>query len=407
MITLIAFLLFIISFLLLLVFITSSKLITVSQENKKLSIIISSLQNLSREVYKLTNKTHFMSAMWETLKEVTNADEFTYFVFDGRDTLIPEYVDGVYRNEILKVRLKLGEGFTGRVATTREPAFLNEANKSPISKHIPGTPHEESSLLATPITFNNKLYGAILLTKLQGKKFNKEELKITEIFTNMVASLIASQDYITTIKSGFTGLISVLVKSVELKDTYSAYHSLRVSLISEAIAKEMNLPDAEVYRCKIGGLLHDIGKIGVPEEILKTDKPINVSKSEIILKHPEIGYNLLKKVALLDDVADTVLYHHEWYNGNGYPKGLKGEQIPISSRVVAVADAIDAMYHGRPYSQRKSIDEICIELKRWSSKQFDPNVVLAAIKSRKYIEEIITKEFNEPIEDYGKIFENI
>lgn len=405
--TLIAFLFFIVSFLLLLVVVTLSQLITVSKENKKLNIIINSLQNLSREVYKLTDKTHFMSAMWETLREVTTADEFTYFVLDGRDTLIPEYVDGVYKNEILKIKLKLGEGFTGRVATTREPAFLNEANKNPISKHIPGTPDEESSLLATPITFNNKLYGVILLTKLKGKRFNKEELKIVEIFTNMVASLIASQDYVATIKNGFTGLISVLVKSVELKDTYSAYHSLRVSLISEAIAKEMNLPDAEVYRCKIGGLLHDIGKIGVPEDLLKTDKPVNVSKSEIILKHPEIGYNLLKKIALLDDVADTVLYHHEWYNGNGYPKGLKGEQIPISSRVVSVADAIDAMYYGRPYSQRKSIEAICSELKRWSSMQFDPKVVLTAIQSRRKIEEILVNEFNESTEDYGKIFENI
>ncbi|MGC8690710.1 MAG: HD domain-containing phosphohydrolase [Caldisericum sp.] len=376
-----------------------------SKKIKRQEIILNGAQKLSRMLYELEEQENFLREMWNILKTVTNADEFTYFKFDGIDTLIPEYVEGIYRDQILKTRLKLGEGFSGKVALEKTPKYLNSANKSNIAKHIPGTPNEDSALLAVPIVFNDELYGVILLTKLGNKKFNEEELNRTEMLVNMAASLIAEIRLVNTIKNSFIEMLKALITAVELKDTYTAGHSLRVSKIAEIIAENMGLPATEIARCRIGGLLHDIGKIGIKEDILKNDTPLTPELREDIIRHPELGYKLIKKLKILESVAETVLYHHEWFNGKGYPFRLKGSEIPISSRIVHVADAIDAMVSGRPHSKRKTLNEAMEELIRFSGIQFDPLVVKVALQSKEEIESILKEDIKESILDDEKLFE--
>ncbi|BAL80494.1 HD domain-containing phosphohydrolase [Caldisericum exile] len=371
----------------------------------KQTLILNSVQKLSRKMYQLENREFFFTEMWSILKQITDANEFTYFKFDGIDALIPEFVEGIYKEQILKSRLKIGEGFSGKVALDKTPQYLNGANKSSIAKHVPGTPNEDSALLAAPVIFNSELYGVILLTKLGGKSFNKEELNITEIFVNMASSLIAGSRLVSTIKSGFIDMLKTLITAVELKDTYTAGHSLRVSRISEIIAKNMGLPKNEVTKCKIGGLLHDIGKIGISEEILKKDTPITQDLLTEIFRHPELGYRLIKKLKTLEGVSETVLYHHEWYNGRGYPKGLKDGQIPISSRIVHVADAIDAMVSGRPHSKKKTLDETFSELVDFSGTQFDPKVVQTVLNSKDEVKSVYAEEIKETILDDEELFE--
>ena len=372
------------------------------------NIILSSSKELSRMMYQLVDQEAFFKEMWKTLKQITNADEFTYFRFDKVDTLIPEFVDGVYREQIIKVRPHLGEGLSGKVALERKPRFLNNADKSPLTQHVPGTPKDDSALLASPVIFGSDLYGVILLTKLGGKNFNEKELKNVEIFMNIASAHIAGESLIATVRGGLIDMLQALITAVELKDTYTAGHSLRVSKIAELIATELKLPQKEIARSKIGGLLHDIGKIGIDEKILKEWNVLSEEEKTAISKHPEYGYMLVKNVKLLNGVAETILYHHEWYNGKGYPKGLKGNEIPISSRIILVADAIDAMTSRNLLNPKKNLDETIAELMRFSGTQFDPEIVTTAINNKEKIAEILNTPINNGATlDDESLFENL
>ena len=372
------------------------------------NIILSSSKELSRMMYQLVDQEAFFKEMWKTLKQITNADEFTYFRFDKVDTLIPEFVDGVYREQIIKVRPHLGEGLSGKVALERKPRFLNNADKSPLTQHVPGTPKDDSALLASPVIFGSDLYGVILLTKLCGKNFNEKELKNVEIFMNIASAHIAGESLIATVRGGLIDMLQALITAVELKDTYTAGQSLRVSKIAELIATELKLPQKEIARSKIGGLLHDIGKIGIDEKILKEWNVLSEEEKTAISKHPEYGYMLVKNVKLLNGVAETILYHHEWYNGKGYPKGLKGNEIPISSRIILVADAIDAMTSRNLLNPKKNLDETIAELMRFSGTQFDPEIVTTAINNKEKIAEILNTPINNGATlDDESLFENL
>ena len=148
-----------------------------------------------------------------------------------------------------------------------------------------------------------------------------------------------------------------------------------IASLATGIGIEMGLPDEEIERIRIASLLHDLGKIAIPEEIL--DKPTTLTAAEwqAIGEHPRIGQVILEQASNLREAIPVVLHHHERYNGGGYPHGLKGNEIPLGARIVSVADAYHAMVHERPYSDARTHEEALDELRRHAGTQFDPDVV--------------------------------
>lgn len=181
------------------------------------------------------------------------------------------------------------------------------------------------------------------------------------------------QDYLST--------ISALITAIEAKDPYTRGHSESVRRHTVAIAKVMGLPADVAERLEYASLLHDIGKIGVDEAILRKPGRLTDEEYSQIRAHPAIGASIVAKLRLLGQEADTVRYHHEWTNGRGYPDGLKGDQIPVGARIISVADAYDAMTSDRPYRRTLSQSEAIDELHRCSGTQFDPQVVGAMVKA--------------------------
>jgi HD-GYP domain-containing protein (c-di-GMP phosphodiesterase class II) len=143
------------------------------------------------------------------------------------------------------------------------------------------------------------------------------------------------------------------------------------------LALGLGLPDSEIERIRVASLLHDLGKLAIPEEILTKPGELNDPEWRIVSEHPKIGQVILEQAGALRDAATIVLHHHEWYDGRGYPHGLAGEEIPVGARIVAIADAYEAMVAGRPYRAAVTHEEALRELRRHGGMQFDPLLVEA------------------------------
>lgn len=167
-----------------------------------------------------------------------------------------------------------------------------------------------------------------------------------------------------------------LIKVVDSKDTYTGEHSQAVASLTEAIANELGLPEDEVQQLTLAGLLHDLGKIAIPDTILKKPGPLDPDEARLVQAHVRFGHSLLEGLGI-DPVDTWVLHHHENWDGSGYPDGLSGEDIPFGSRVILVADAFDAITTDRSYREASSLTEALVEIYRGAGKQFDPEVVAA------------------------------
>lgn len=193
------------------------------------------------------------------------------------------------------------------------------------------------------------------------------------------------------LEKSYMDTIGILRQTVEAKDPYTRGHSDRVSEYSVLIGQKLNLDDKTLHTLKIGGLFHDIGKIGIPDSILLKESKLDDDEYSQIRNHPSIGAHILGDVAMFKDIIPIVLHHHEKFDGHGYPSQLKGEDIPYLARIAAVADTFDAMTSKRSYRNALPLDVVKDEIKRCSGTQFDPAIA-----------EVFLDILNN---DYGKIQE--
>jgi putative two-component system response regulator len=171
--------------------------------------------------------------------------------------------------------------------------------------------------------------------------------------------------------------VKVLAETIEAKDPYTRGHCSRVRLLSARIASVLGIVKAEIDVLEYGALLHDIGKIGIPEKLLHKNGRLEEEEYEVFKVHPTLGASILGEVEFFRPCLPVVQYHHEWVNGQGYPEHLAGDQIDMKARIVSVADAFDAMTSSRPYRPATSAELACEELRRGSGIQFDPRIVEA------------------------------
>ncbi len=178
--------------------------------------------------------------------------------------------------------------------------------------------------------------------------------------------------------------LRALGAALDLRDTETAGHSERVTRYSLQIARAMNYSSEELTQLARGAYLHDIGKIGIPDSILRKEGPLSPEEVEIMQTHVQIGYELVKQIAFLAPAAEIILAHHERHDGSGYPRGLRGDEIPLGARVFAVADSLDAMTSDRPYRRARAFDAARDEIEREAGRQFDPAVVKAFLSIPDY-----------------------
>jgi HD-GYP domain-containing protein (c-di-GMP phosphodiesterase class II) len=192
------------------------------------------------------------------------------------------------------------------------------------------------------------------------------------------------RSYADDLETSYDTTLRALMAALDTKDAATEGHSERVARLTLAVAREMGLPEERMLDIERGALLHDVGKIGVPDSILRKPKSLNKMEWEAMQKHPLLAGLMVSKVGFLEGAMPILLYHHERYDGSGYPFGLAGDKIPLEARIFAVVDAYDALTSDRPYRQATSPQEALAEIKANASSQFDPQVVqsFAAVLTR-------------------------
>ncbi len=182
---------------------------------------------------------------------------------------------------------------------------------------------------------------------------------------------------IDDLKDLFSGTINAIVEALDAKDSFTMGRSRRVTFLSIKMAKYFNLKTEEFGKLELAGLLHDIGMIGIPEDILNKTQNLTIEEYELVKKHVEHSVKILEDIKQLKDVVEIIKYHHERYDGNGYPYGLKGDEIPLNARIISIADAYDSLVSNRIYREGLPHNEAINKIKEQSGQQFDPMVVEA------------------------------
>jgi putative nucleotidyltransferase with HDIG domain len=170
-------------------------------------------------------------------------------------------------------------------------------------------------------------------------------------------------------------IIQAISATIETRDPYTAGHQRRVTQLAGVIARDMNLPSAQIAGIRVAGLLHDIGKICVPTEILNKPGQLSDVEMALIKAHPKVAYGILKGIEFEGPVADIVVQHHERLDGSGYPSGIKGDEILLEARILAVADVVEAMSSHRPYRPAVGMEKALAEITRGKGRLYDPVVV--------------------------------
>jgi len=248
-----------------------------------------------------------------------------------------------------------------------------------------------ASLLTRPIQALVQSMRAVSAGDLQHRATvaSRDEIGyLARTFNEMTASL---EQKTAALEATTFGTIEALARAIDARDASTFGHSARVAAISLEIADEMHLPVSEREALRRGALLHDIGKIGVEDKVLRKAGPLSEAEADDMREHPRIGHDMLKGLRFLEHSLPGVLHHHERWDGTGYPTGLRGTAIPLAVRILSVADVFDALTSDRPYRQGLSSDAVIAAIRAQSGLQFDPDVVSAFLARRRGIEAILRK----------------
>ncbi len=272
----------------------------------------------------------------------------------------------------------LQSGICGKVASEGEP-MVGQPGQDLILDSILGL---TSPYLCQPIKIRGEVFGVMVASdKSGGRLFSSRDLFIGRFLLNKAALSIENIALYESMVADLHSTLGALVRAMEAKDSYTRRHSLRVTNLSVLTAQHIGLDIAQIESLRFAAYLHDIGKIGIKDMVLLKPDKLTDEEFQHIKQHPVIGESITQAMDLTDGERSIIRHHHESWNGKGYPDGLAGNEIPLLARIVAVADAFDAMTTDRPYRRAKNRNEAVSVLMRCSGEQFDPDVVSAFLET--------------------------
>lgn len=356
-----------------------------NQKIKRLEHLI----ELTKHINSTLELEKLLDNMLQISTDMLQAEASSILLLDeDKDELIFTAATGEKKDKLKDIRIPVGEGIAGWVARENKSVLVADVQNDPrfFRKVDQNTAFKTTSIIAVPLLTKGKLIGVVeVLNKKNNKQFNEEDKSLLEAFANQAAVAIENAKLYENLNDMFLNTVKSLAAAIETKDIYTRGHSERVTKYSELIAKELGLPDSDIKDLKLAGLLHDIGKIGIDESILRKPSKLTNAEFQEIKKHPVFAANILESIPQMKVIIPAIKHHHERYDGQGYPDGLKDNDIPYFARILSVADTFDAMTSNRPYRDALPIERCLQEIKACSGTQFDPEIVNAAIKVLKKI----------------------
>lgn len=259
-----------------------------------------------------------------------------------------------------------------RLQITTGPFWVTDSRKDSSLTSLP-----PMRLLIHPIVLDSgKTCGALVLVRdIHKKEFTTGDIRLLGMLAGHASIITLNHDLYLEMKQLLFSMVQSLSDAIEAKDSYTRGHTQRVSEISIAIGAALQLPAQGLEHLKWGSILHDIGKIGIPEQLLTKPAKLTDDEYAVMKKHPEIGYQIMNHIVPLREALSGVLHHHERFDGKGYPFGLRGTEIPLYGRILAVADTYDSMTSTRSYRKARTHEFAIDEIRRVSGEQLDPEIV--------------------------------
>jgi HD-GYP domain-containing protein (c-di-GMP phosphodiesterase class II)/putative methionine-R-sulfoxide reductase with GAF domain len=368
------------------------------QREKRLGALVDIISRLTTTLDRQALLTRIMNHARELLEvEATSVWELD----DPRNMLVLHVATGERGEQLRAVEVTVGQGIIGHVVATGERVLVDDVSKDPrhnkrvdqhsgfVTRSILSVPLRAPNIQLGPERGELKeriIGGAQALNKRGGGAFTEDDIALFEALASQAATVLQLSRLYDNTRKLFEGVVNVVAGAIDAKDPYTQGHSQRVSDFSVALAEELGLTREEIYHIKIGGVLHDVGKIGVPDAILK--KPDRLTDEEMaeMRQHPTKGYEIMRREELrwlLREELPALLEHHERLDGRGYPNGLAGPTaISLIGRIVAVADVFDALTSDRPYRNGMPAEDALMILRRGAGLEFDPDCVEAFCRAR-------------------------
>ena len=288
---------------------------------------------------------------------------------------------GLPKKVIEATSLKPGEGIAGLVFKRKHSIFCEDIEKDPRFKKKNRVKYYSKSFVSVPLIAGDKVIGVLNVNNKKSRKpFRVEEMKILRVIADEAAMTIQNQSLLKRLEEAYIDTIQTLAKLLDEKIPATKGHSRRVANLTMQLGRRLGIEGKDLLILRDAALIHDIGKIGIPDKILLKPAALNSKERRVVEKHPSVGMDVIGRAEFFNRFVPIVAFHHEWYNGKGYPMGLSGEKIPLGARIVAVCDAWDAMISKRPYRDPMKKKDAIRELINGSGTQFDPVVVREFLK---------------------------
>ena len=285
---------------------------------------------------------------------------------------------------IKQIRLKPGEGIAGWVAENNKPLLINDVKRD--SRHSQRADDTSKfytrNMVCVPLVVKDQIIGVLqAINKTDERNFTEDDLSLLVSLSHQVAIAVDNARLYEELRETFYQTAEALADAIEKRDPYTGGHTKRVMRYSMAVITQLSINHNDEDNLRLASILHDVGKIGVEDSILRKESMLSDSEFNVIKEHPEIGAAILGHIRMLKDAIPGIKYHHERMDGAGYPSGLTGEDIPLIARIISVVDTFDAMTTNRPYRAALDDQEAIEELRKFSGTQFDAQIVDAFISA--------------------------
>jgi putative nucleotidyltransferase with HDIG domain len=352
---------------------------------------LKALMSVGNMINSSLGRQRVLEEVMDSLITLMHAERGFLMLRHRNGELRPEIARGISHINLVEKEFEFSRTIVRRVIESCEPVLTTNAQEDPrFENQVSIAAYQLRSIICAPLKIKDKLIGVIYVdNRARTGIFRESDLELVSAFANQAAMAIDNADLFDNLQKSnrdlekaYQATLEGWVRALDLRDKETEGHTQRVMILTERLARSMGVEGEALVNITRGALLHDIGKMGIPDAILLKKGALTDEERALIREHPNMAKKMLKDIEFLWPAIDIPYCHHEKWDGSGYPRGLKGMNIPFAARVFAIVDVWDALISDRPYRKGLPPEEVRDHIKADSGKHFDPNVVKAFLEMK-------------------------